>query len=161
MFRVLREVHLPFIVHLCEGPAGSRMRRPMIEPSRRSDHKNAFAVIRGSLQRTGPDGTHVFRAGQMDDELPDYPAGGEYAFIAGEEGVQFWCIGRFPPGLSFRKTCVRKDGAHVIPAGAAFVLVYGTVNGVSAPLFVKPRPEERAITLGEGSGGMLLEAMRL
>lgn len=43
----------------------------------------------------------IMRPGEADDELPDYPKGWQYQFAAGDEGAEFFCIGRFPPGVPF------------------------------------------------------------
>lgn len=159
-FRIRREIHGPYIVHLCEGNAGDELPRPMIEARKRRDHTNAFAVVSGWLDRVGPDGVHRFSAGQMDDELPDYPCGGAYKFVAGENGVVFWCIGRFPPGCPFIKTCIRGAGEYVIEAGALGALVAGSIEGRGAPLLIKPRDDNRIVTLDHGGKMLVLKVQR-
>lgn len=133
-FRYNRANFGNLIVFLVSGLAGDTQEVKVEKAAEREGYPNVVAVISGSGQVTGPQSTWVLEAGMIDEDMPGYPVEGNYRYVAGPNGIKFFCA-RAVTGVVKRE---------LITGSNEFSLTGGILIGVSGNIYVDKKEVCRA-----------------
>jgi hypothetical protein len=160
-FKYLRQTFGAHVVYLVEG-ASPEWGQVVVctAPHQRKDHRRVVAVISGSGTVTGPRGiSWKLEPGMVDEDMPGYPAAGDYAYAAGPSGISFFCAARADQARP-RRIPVDTAAELVVPEGNVFLCIAGTAivgeRDALAPFIVDATEQAKTVRPVGDIKGVLL-----